>query len=163
MEIKAPNNYVGQPRPWIFLAGSIEMGMAENWQEEIVKACSHLTILNPRRDDWDSSWQQSIDNTQFREQVEWELQAQEDADLIVFHFDPKTKSPVTLLEFGLFRRKAIVHCPDGYWRKGNVDIVCRRYGIPQVGSLDALIGRIFVASRLLLKLANRDERHHERS
>jgi hypothetical protein len=31
--------------------------------------------------------------------------------------------------------KAIVCCPEGYWRKGNVDVICQRYGITQVESL----------------------------
>ena len=90
----------------------------------------------------DATWPQSIDFAPFREQVEWELEAQEKADLLVFYFAPDTKAPITLLELGLAaRRRAIVCCPDGYWRKGNVDVVCRRYGIAQVSSLEALIER----------------------
>jgi hypothetical protein len=26
----------------------------------------------------------------------------------------------------------IVCCPDGYWRKGNVEVVCRRFGIAKL-------------------------------
>lgn len=40
----------------LFLAGSIEMGKAENWQDRITKAfegIDDIVILNPRRDDWD--------------------------------------------------------------------------------------------------------------
>lgn len=140
MEIKAPNDFADAPHPWVFLAGSIEMGKAENWQESVAKALPDVTILNPRRDDWDSSWVQSIDNPQFREQVEWELLAQERANLILFYFSPGTQSPITLLELGLFaRHNLIVCCPEGYWRKGNVDIVCKRYGIPQAESIKNLV------------------------
>lgn len=56
----------------VFLAGSIEMGLAENWQEQIEKAFDEsedIYLLNPRRDDWDSSWKQSIEDEQFNEQV----------------------------------------------------------------------------------------------
>src|SRR3972149_7230005 len=127
----------------IFLAGSIEMGIAEKWQAKVERLLSDqpVTIFNPRRDDWDSSWVQSIDNLQFREQVEWELSALEIADIIALYFDPTTKSPISLLEFGLFSRtgKLIVCCPDGFWRKGNVDIVCDRYGIMQVPSINDLV------------------------
>ena len=44
----------------IFLGGSIEMGTAELWQKKIISELSDLPIqfLNPRRDDWDSSWTQ---------------------------------------------------------------------------------------------------------
>ena len=141
--VKSPGYYINSPHPWVFLAGSIEMGQAENWQGYIsdVLRPYTLTILNPRRDDWDNSWEQSIDNPKFREQVEWELRAVADADLILMHFEANTKSPITLLELGLFassKHRLIVHCPEGYWRKGNVDIVCKLWKIPQVGTLKDL-------------------------
>jgi hypothetical protein len=128
--------------PAVFLAGSIEMGQAKNWQRTLETALTAVDclILNPRREVWDPDWVQSIENIQFREQVEWELAAQELADLIAMYFCPATKAPITLLELGLFARsgKVVVCCPDGFWRKGNVDIVCQRYGVPMVGDLAVL-------------------------
>lgn len=55
----------------VFLAGSIEMGKAEDWQQKIIEAVKDfkVVIFNPRRDNWDSGWIQSIDNPKFREQV----------------------------------------------------------------------------------------------
>jgi nucleoside 2-deoxyribosyltransferase-like protein len=142
-EIKAP----GTLPKTIFLAGSIEMGKAENWQERVASALSdvpNLTILNPRRDNWDSSWVQSIRNPEFRGQVEWELSAQEIADVIFMYFAPDTKAPITLLELGLFARsgKLIVCCPDGFWRKGNIEIVSQRYGVNLYDSLEDAINRL---------------------
>ncbi len=126
----------------VFLAGSIEQDTAEKWQEALIRrlADDEITILNPRRKAWDASWDQSIRHEEFRKQVEWELSAMERADVIAMYFDPNTKAPVTLLELGLFAasRKLIVCCPEGFWRKGNVDIVCEKYGIRQVASLEAL-------------------------
>lgn len=123
----------------VFLAGSIEMGSAVNWQESVEQALldMNIVILNPRRDAWDASWVQSIDNPSFREQVEWELAGLERADVVAMYFAPATQAPITLLELGLVARarKAIVCCPDGFWRKGNVQVVCRRYGIPLVESM----------------------------
>jgi len=120
--------------PTLFLAGSIEMGGATDWQNELVSALGprNVTILNPRRDDWDASWRQSIEEPKFREQVEWELDGLERADLVAMWFEPSTKSPITLLELGLTARneKLIVGCPDGFWRKGNIEVVCGRFGIP---------------------------------
>ncbi len=91
--------------------------------------------------DWDSSWKENIKEAKFYEQVQWELKAQEQADMIVMFFAPETKSPISLLELGLFARsgKMVVCCPDGFWKKGNVDIVCERYGVPQVENLSELI------------------------
>lgn len=128
--------------PIIFLAGSIEMGAAVDWQSKVVEGLRDLegTVLNPRREEWDASWPQSIEFAPFREQVEWELEGQERATLILFYFAPDTKAPITLLELGLAaERSAIVCCPEGYFRKGNVDVVCRRYGLAQVDSLESLI------------------------
>lgn len=130
----------------VFLAGSIEMGAAGPWQAEVEAALAGapLTIWNPRREAWDSSWRQDVDEPLFREQVEWELEAQERADLIAMYLAPETKAPITLLELGLFARsgRLVVCCPEGYWRRGNVQVVCRRYGVREVPDLGALIAAI---------------------
>ncbi len=143
MIIIAPNKLEFNGKS-VFLAGSIEMGKAENWQQKLCNELKNITILNPRRDDWDTSWLQSINNPQFKEQVEWELEAQEKADIIAMYFDINTKSVISLLELGLFAHtgKMIVCCPDGFWRKGNVDIVCKRYGVTQVNNIEELIKKI---------------------
>ena len=38
--------------------------------------------------------------------------------------------------------KCVVCCPRGFWRKGNVDLVCERLGIPQVDDLGALAAAV---------------------
>ena len=129
--------------PSVFLAGSIEMGAVADWQAQVDQSLRDLDVvlLNPRRDAWDASWVQSPSNPPFREQVEWELEGLERATVIAMYFAPGTKSPVTLLELGMFARsgKLLVGCPDGFWRKGNVEVVCGRYGVPLVGELAELV------------------------
>lgn len=126
----------------VFLAGSIEMGTAADWQQQVIDMFPEgITFLNPRRDDWDSSWEQSIDNPQFNAQVTWELENLEATDFIFFYFDPNTKSPISLLELGMHitSRDVIVCCPSGFYRKGNVDIVCHRYGVHVFDKLEDAI------------------------
>ncbi len=127
----------------VFLAGSIEMGRAEDWQAVLERALSDLPVvmLNPRRDAWDASWEQSISNPEFRGQVEWELEGLERASLIAVYFAPDTKAPITLLELGLFAQsgRMVVCCPPGFWRRGNVEVVCARYGVPLVAELSELV------------------------
>jgi hypothetical protein len=147
IEVQAPkplvfkNDYIT-----LFLGGSIEMGKAEDWQKKLIKSLEDEKIIffNPRRDDWDSSWEQKITNPEFKKQVTWELKALESSDVIVIYFDPKTKSPISLLELGLHAKseKLIVLCPDEFYRKGNVDIVCERYGIKQVETFEDLVSEI---------------------
>jgi len=137
-----PKPHAGYPRK-VFLAGSIDMGIAEDWQAKVIAALQDLpiTLLNPRRPEWDASWEQRMDNPQFNEQVNWELDGLETAELILLYLGPGTKSPVSMLEFGLHAKgkRLLVCCPEGFWRKGNIDIVCHRESIPQFDNLDALI------------------------
>jgi len=141
-EIKAPR-FVNDKVATVFLAGSIEMGAAEQWQSRAVAllASTGWTILNPRRNDWDSSWEQNINNPQFYEQVNWELQGIEGAEKVIVYFDANTKAPITLLELGLVSQmkepeNVLVVCPPDFYRKGNVDIVCDRYRIKQYDTLE---------------------------
>ena len=125
----------------IFLAGSIEMGSATDWQEKVQKELSGLdvTVYNPRRNDWDASWKQGQFEEPFRTQVLWELGHLNASDIVFFYFDPNTKSPISLLELGMqagVNQTTIVVCPDGFYRKGNVDIVCEMYNIPVAKTLE---------------------------
>lgn len=152
LEVKAPAPLKKlKDSKTVFMAGSIDMGTAVDWQKELRNAFEkdkRVTFWNPRRDDWDSTWEQDASFAPFKEQVLWELKALNKADIIVFYFDPKGKAPITLLELGLFAgsgignneaKPLIVCCPDGYYKKGNVDITCDYYGVPIVDSLEELI------------------------
>lgn len=126
----------------VFLAGSIEMGKAENWQKNLIhefRDDEDVTFLNPRRDDWDSSWKQSRDDPRFVQQVQWELDGIDSVDIVFFYFDPNTMAPVSMAELGYVLGgvshgerdpyQIVVVCPDGFWRQGNVDIMCDRVGV----------------------------------
>jgi hypothetical protein len=132
-------------KPSVFLAGSIEMDQAIDWQKQCEKALyPTFNVFNPRREQWDSTWTQTMDNPYFREQVEWELEALEEADHILLFFAEGTKSPISLLEFGLYAEsgKLLVVCEEGFWRKGNVDIICHRYSIQQYQTLAQAIDHL---------------------
>ena len=133
LQIKAPEAYDHVKRPYLFLAGTIDMGGSKDWQRKVATALDDMTggILNPRRDDWDSSWKQSITDDTFREQVTWELGAMEAADVIAMNIEDGSKSPITLLEYGLWARsgKLLLCCSPGFYRYGNLDIVAARYGV----------------------------------
>lgn len=134
------------PRVKVFLAGTIDMGNSVDWQAQLAEALAEedVMLLNPRRDDWNKEWLPVADNPHFRQQVEWELAALEKADVIVMYFAATSQSPVTLLELGLHAKgnKLVVYCEEGYFRKGNVDIVCERYRVLRVSSIDALAAHI---------------------
>ncbi|KAI1141728.1 hypothetical protein F5Y05DRAFT_271882 [Hypoxylon sp. FL0543] len=127
----------------VFLAGTTtKTDDGRDWREVLAESLSELplTIINPYRKDWDSTWREDITCAPFREQVEWELDMQDGADIVVIFFHPVTEAPISLLELGLCARsgKAIVVCPEGYKKRGNVQIVCQKYGIEVAESIEAV-------------------------
>lgn len=133
----APETILFLPKdgPMVFLAGSIDNGQAGDWQAKLIaKLTSEICILlNPRRKEWNPDWEQTIKNPQFVEQVNWELDGIGMSDIVIFYFEETSKSPITLLELGLTVKQSnqtvIIYCPEGFYRKGNVDIVGMREGI----------------------------------
>jgi hypothetical protein len=126
----------------IFLAGSINMGKAIDWQAKVIDALQNtdVAVFNPRRVQWDPSWTQSINNPDFNTQVNWELDQLVSSDLVFFYFQGDTLSPVSLMELGITVAAgytAIVVAEPNFWRRGNIEVVCKRYGIQLHADLDA--------------------------
>lgn len=149
--IKAPEETpISKNRKKIFLAGSIDMGKAENWQPKLEEEFSNfnITILNPRRLDFDVSQEYSENNPYLQEQVNWELTNLGLADIVVFYFDPTGKAPISLFEMGVVankvkdgEKKAIVLCPDGYWKKANVILNAKFFNFEIAETFDDLISK----------------------
>jgi len=127
-----------QPRPTLFLGGSIEQGKAEFWQDAVAESLKDESILlfNPRRQEWD----ELADEKFIRAQIRWELAALEESDAVLIYLQPGTLSPISMLEFGLYarapRRKLVVVCPPGFWRRTNIEETAARFGIPLYDTID---------------------------
>ena len=123
----------------IFLAGTIDNGDSEDWQTKICKLIEECTtnskpiaVYNPRRDDWPEDDQTKL----IEEQIKWELEHMDKADLILMNICGDSKSPITLLELGIHSKenKLIVFCPDNFYRFDNVKVTCERYGVPLIST-----------------------------
>jgi hypothetical protein len=140
--IKAPSPESVQHKDLksIFLAGTTSG--TYDWREALAEQLADLPIVifNPIRRDWDSSWVEDVSCVAFKSQVEWELEKQEKADVVVIYFGAGTDAPISLLELGLCakEKKAIVYVQEGYRKKGNVEIVCAKYGVPVVSEFVGL-------------------------
>lgn len=145
--IKAPTHWK-QNRPSVFLAGTIDNGNSIDWQVQVTEYLDKydINIINPRRDDWDSSWKQSITDPQFNEQVNWELDSLDRVDMIIMYFAKDSLSPISLLEFGLFAKsnKIVVACDPAYWRRGNIEVVCARNGLKLYDTIEELLSEIYM-------------------
>lgn len=138
--IKAPKRSYTAAIVKIFLAGSINMGESEDWQTEVANhlyqnfdSCGDdIVVCNPRRDDWDSTWEQNPSfGTKFNEQVSWELSHLHSSNIIIFNFEGEGASPITLLELGLYLHKDVtkfIVCPKKYFRYGNVKLTAELEG-----------------------------------
>ncbi|KAK3941387.1 hypothetical protein QBC46DRAFT_382595 [Diplogelasinospora grovesii] len=128
-----------------FLAGTTTN---PDWRQPLITSLSShpIAVFNPLRPDWDSSWLEDPSFPPFKEQVEWELEMQERAHVVVFYFGPHTDAPISLLELGLCapRKCVIVACHPDYKKRGNVLVLCQKYGhvvVDDVGQLaDAVRG-----------------------
>ena len=130
----------------IFLAGTIDNGNSIDWQKEIINKLSKLNlsleIFNPRRDNWNSNpTKEEMEN-----QIKWEQEHLDKANLICMVITDNSKLPITLLEMGLYAtsRKLIVFCTDKFWRYDNVRLTCEKYNIPLFNSndIDLIIKKI---------------------
>ena len=76
-----------------------------------------------------------------------------EASIIFMYFSKDTKSPISLLELGLNAscKRMVVCCPDGFYRKGNVEIVCSRFSIPLYNTLETAIGSLISIVSLIRK------------
>lgn len=136
----------------IFLAGTIDNGNSFDWQSEFIKDidkhikkykkpeyiyCEAISIYNPRRKDWNKNAEYTYTDATMYQQINWELNALEKANYIVFNFNEDSQSVITLLELGLYANKGdnkiiAVCCPEKYHKAANVYAVCDRYKIPVI-------------------------------
>lgn len=77
----------------------------------------------------------------------------EDADTVAVFFGKLAKAPISMMEMGLWVRseagkgKLIVCCQEGFWKEGNVRILCAKYGVRVVGSVEELGDEILTLLR----------------
>ena len=87
-----------------------------------------VVIYSPRRPDWDSSWGED----KIEEQIKWEQDKLEKSDLIIMCLQDNSKSPISLLELGLYgpEGKLICFCTPNFYRYSNVKLTCEKWNIP---------------------------------
>ncbi|KAF2116496.1 hypothetical protein BDV96DRAFT_27432 [Lophiotrema nucula] len=151
-------------KPSVILYGSMEKaGTVDiSWRDDLTSSLSDLpvTVINPLNKKWDKTWEEDITFTPFKEQVEWEMDYGKLADVIVFYFVPGSEAPIALLELGMYAGtgKVVCCCPEGFWKRGNVQIVCERYGISLVGSTEELKDVVRARMERALKDSSESER-----
>jgi hypothetical protein len=122
--ITAPESFI-TPGYRVFLAGAIDMGMAEDWQQRVIDTLSgvhDLVLINPRRAEFTPD---TLD-----EQIRWELEALEVSDLIMMYLPSSAKAPISFFEAGLYWKsgKLIIGAGAEFYRRRNLELTAERYG-----------------------------------
>lgn len=117
--VTPPSLFFPTSGPKIFLAGSINMGDAPDWQAMAIEYIKEtwkdvdVTVYNPRR-------VESFTSEMEEEQVAWEACNLQNVDYILMHLvGGGGLSPISLLELGLYMRdeKLYLSMEDDYPRK----------------------------------------------
>ena len=136
----------------VFLAGTIDNGNSLNWQDKIIIELINLgvscNIYNPRREHWNSN----PSKEEMENQIKWEQNHLDKSDIIVMVLLDESKSPISLLELGLYAKsnKLIVFCTPNFYRWDNIRLTCKKYNIELVQDLYPII----IANKIINKLKN---------
>src|SRR5262245_60217567 len=117
------------PKPVVFLAGGITN--SPRWQDVAVeyleRAVDGITICNPRRPrDFED------DEVEYQQQVTWELDHLQAADLVLFWF-PAAECRITRIELGLALgrgQKTIIGAESGFVSRRYLEVLTGRLGLP---------------------------------
>ena len=134
----------------IFLAGTIDNGDSLNWQDKVIIELINLGIecevFNPRREYWNPN----PTKEDMEKQIKWEQDHLDSADVIAMVLLDESKSPISLLELGLYTKsnKIIVFCTPNFYRFDNVRLTCEKYNIELIQDLHPTI----IANKIISKL-----------
>ena len=135
----------------VFLAGTIDNGNSLNWQDKTIIELMNLgindiEIYNPRREHWNPN----PSKEEMEYQIKWEQEYLDKADFIAMVLLDDSKSPISLLELGLYAKsnKLIVFCTPDFYRWDNVRLTCEKYNIQLVESTHPLV----IANKIINKI-----------
>lgn len=122
----------------VFLGGTIDNGDSLNWQNlvinELLNSEIDCEIYNPRRE----HWVEDQTSEEIEKQIKWEQNHLDKADLIIMVLLDNSKSPISLLELGLYAasKKLIVFCTSDFYRYDNVRLTCEKYNVELVHTIN---------------------------
>jgi len=116
----------------IFLAGSMDHRQEHSWRDEIIGEFGSHHIFDPTHAQHDD-----LSNAELKHHIMWELEAMQQSDFILLNFLKDSKSPISLVELGLYAQsgKLIVVCPQEFYKHNYVHILCEKYSTPIFNTL----------------------------
>ncbi len=117
----------------IFLAGSMDHKQEGSWREEIIAEFGTNDIFDPTNTHHDE-----LNTEQMKHHIVWELGALQQSDLILLNFLKESKSPISLVELGMYvtSNKLIFICPKEFYKSDYVHTLCNKYNTPIFNTLN---------------------------
>ena len=121
-------------KSYYFLAGSMDFNSGDSWREKVVNELKEsVCIFDPTRIEHND-----FSDAQMKEHIEWELDALALSDRILLNLLPSSKSPISLVELGLYveSAKLIVVCPESFYQRRYIETICNKYDTVLFDNLD---------------------------
>jgi len=139
----------------IFLGGAIGVDAGRDWQAEaaVYIASAGLNALDPRPEGWDRAWRQGQDDVRLVERPTWELAGLERSACALIFLPAAARVPASLLDVGLcvgWGKRIVIAAEPGYWRRGDLEVIARRYAVPLYASLVPALARAVRLARGVL-------------
>lgn len=128
-------------KDYVFLAGSIDLNLDGNWRQEVTdQVGDKVHFIDPT-----ISGHDAMDDLQMENHINWELDMLNLADKVFLNFLPESKSPISLIELGMYARtsKLIVVCPNAFFKSRYIKTLCKKYKIPLFTTVDTAIRATF--------------------
>ncbi|TYA78616.1 nucleoside 2-deoxyribosyltransferase domain-containing protein [Seonamhaeicola marinus] len=136
-QIKAKETH----KDYVFLAGSIDLNLDGNWREQVINLIGDkVHFIDPT-----ISGHDAMNDLQMESHINWELDMLDLADKVFLNFLEESKSPISLVELGMYTRtsKLIVVCPNAFYKSRYIKTLCKKYKIPLFTTLDAAVRTSF--------------------
>ncbi|SEC82566.1 Nucleoside 2-deoxyribosyltransferase like [Tenacibaculum sp. MAR_2009_124] len=109
----------------VFLAGSLSIDKIDNWRNTLVNSYStNFDFIDPTNDNY-----VLLNTSQMEKHINWELEGLELSDIIFMNLLPESKSPISMVELGLYAKsnKLIICCPEIFYQYRYIKTIAKKY------------------------------------
>ncbi len=126
-------------KPSIFLAGSMAIGDRMNWRTRAINTFEkRYHLFDPT-----NVHHADLNDSEMSKHIKWEWEALKHSDAILFNFNAESKSPISLLELGMYIRseKIVVVCPKEFYQSHYIETLCSEEQVPLFQSIEEVLNR----------------------
>ncbi len=118
----------------VFLAGSMCIDKEDNWRKNVIKNYANdFDFIDPTNENHNL-----LNDSLMKKHINWELEGLELSDIIFMNLLPESKSPISMVELGLYARsnKLIICCPENFYQYRYINALAKKYNVTLFSELD---------------------------